>query len=147
MLISAVTGSALLAVLMVPGVSAQPVRDRVIEDVSVTRSDTAWLVRISFSFPVSYRSHFPQDRGEELRVMLTPAAVGTTETDAVLGRESVRLSGGGPVYEVIWEGDAEGGPFLTVLFRNPVPFSVQPGRDFRSLTVSVHAPEHAPPPR
>ena len=130
-----------------PALHAQPVRDRVIEDVTVTRSDGAYLVRILFSFPVRYQSHFPQDSGEELRVTLTPSVVGATEEDAVSERESVRLSGDSPAYEVIWEGDAEGGPFLTVLFREPVPFSVQPGRDFRSLTISIHAPELAPPTR
>lgn len=127
-----------------PAPRAQPVRDRVLEEVTVTRSEDAYLVRVAFSFPVRYQSHFPEQEGDELRVLMTPAVVGPTEEEAVYERESVRLSGDGPAYEVIWEGDAPGGPFLTVLFREPVLFSVQPGRDFRSLTISVHAPELVP---
>jgi len=43
--------------------------------------------------------------------------------------------------EVAYEGDVADGPYLTLLFRNPVAFKVAEGRDFRSIIIASPGPE------
>jgi len=67
-------------------------------------------------------------------------------------RESLRPDRGGrlPLYEVVYEGDMEGGPFLTLEFHRTVRFAVRQGSDFRSVLIAVslegaQAPAHLCP--
>ena len=67
----------------------------------------------------------------------------TSDLDAVPRRESVipEYAGAASVDEVIYEGDIEGGPYLTVLFRRPVRYHVIPGSDYRSVRIIVQSVE------
>lgn len=128
---------------------AQPVRDRVLEDVLVAETPDAWEIHVGLSFPARYQRHFPQERGTELRVSMQPLAVSDVDRSELAGRESVRPPSGRPLglEEVIWEGDMTEGPVITLLFARPVSFWVRQGNDFRSLVVTVPkgpVPEAAP---
>ena len=121
--------------------TAPPVRDKVLDEVSVVRSDESLFVEVLFSFPLRYRSHFPADQGEELRIRLQPVRVPVSDLDAVPRRESVipQYADAVAVDEVIYEGDIEGGPYLTVRFTRPVRYQVIPGSDYRSMRVIVQS--------
>jgi hypothetical protein len=43
--------------------------------------------------------------------------------------------------EVLYEGDIDGGPYLTLFFSGPVTYKVVPGTDYRHLTVVVESPQ------
>lgn len=123
--------------------TAAPVRDKVLDEVSVVRSDGTLYVEVLFSFPLRYRSHFPEQRAQELRVRLQPVRVPASDLDAVPRRESVipQYADVVSLEEVIYEGDIEGGPYLTVRFTRPVRYQVIPGSDYRSMRIVVQSVE------
>ena len=121
--------------------TAPPVRDKVLEEVDLVQRDGEIVIEVQFSFPMRYRSHVPADRGEELRIRLLPVRVPSSDLDAVPRRESVipEYAGAASVDEVIYEGDIEGGPYLTIRFMRPVSYEVIPGSDYRSVRVIVRS--------
>ena len=121
--------------------TAPPVRDKVLEEVGLVQSDGGVFIEVLFSFPMRYRSHFPADRGDELRIRMLPVRVPSSDLDAVPRRESVipEYAGVASVDEVIYEGDIEGGPYLTIRFMRPVSYQVIPGSDYRSVRVIVQS--------
>ena len=121
--------------------TAPPVRDKVLDEVSIEQSDGTIFVEVLFSFPLRYRSHFPVESGEELRIRLQPVRVPVSDLNAVPRRESVipQYADVASVDEVIYEGDIEGGPYLTVRFTRPVRYQVIPGSDYRSVRVVVQS--------
>lgn len=133
-----------LCLLLVGGTSAiaQPTRDRVLGEVEIIEYPEQAQVRVGFSFPVRYEGHFPVTEGDELRIQLSPIAVGRVDRDALFQRESYtprqpNLAG---VTEVLFEGDTRSGFYLTLFFRGTASWDVEQGSDFRSLEVVVHAP-------
>jgi hypothetical protein len=130
-----------VAVVFVTGIgNAQPVRDRMLDDVVVQEAGDHVQVKISFTCYMQYVSHFPQQQGAELRIDLSPARCIAMNQDAVARRESVRPrhaqeSG---LVEVGYEGGLDGtGPHLMLLFERDVRFQVSQGSDYRSLVVDV----------
>ena len=119
--------------------SAPPVRNKVLEDVSILESDGRPVIEVQFSFPLRYRSHFPQDRGTELRIRLFPVRIPASDINAAFKREGVvpRRAEDAAVDEVIYEGDSEGGPYLILNFTRPVDYQVIPGSDYRSIRIAV----------
>lgn len=121
----------------------QPVRDRILGDVSVTRVGACVAVRIGLTFPIRYVKHFPIHQGEELRIHVQPISISAADRDALTERESIRprTDDDSPLIEVFYEGDMAGGRFVTLLFRRPMVFEVGQGHDFRSLDVTLADPE------
>jgi len=131
----------ILAGLLVPFPApwAQPVRERVLDEVLVSETPDAWEIHVGLSFPARYERHFPLKEGAELRVTMQPLAVSAVDQPELADRESVRPRGGEAMglVEVTWEGDADGGPYVTFEFSHPVSYWVRQGKDFRSLVVTV----------
>lgn len=139
--VAIVRGVAVVSLLLtLAAVWSQPVRDRILDDVSITPTDGHYAIKVSFTTPVRYETHFPAHTGDDLRIQLQPVGVPFSELDAVIKRESVRPPDSGAIglMEVIYEGDIEGGPFLTLHFDHAVTFEVIQEPDFRSLTVLVN---------
>ncbi len=132
-----------LLVLVVFTLPAQPVRDKILDEVYVTSDNGSPTIHVSLTFPFRYLSHFPQDSGNELRIRLKPVRVPTSDKDAVFSREGVRPDRADMVglMEVLYEGDIDGGPYLTLFFSRPVIYEVVPGTDYRHLTVIVESPQ------
>lgn len=112
---------------------------QVIDEVQVTEEYGCTVVRVNFNFPVRYVSHFPPDNGDDLRVQIEPYAVGPSDKEHLFTREEPLLPPDTleELIEVVYEGNVEGGPYLTFLFDTPVKFDVAQGADFRSLLVAV----------
>ncbi|MEN8800414.1 MAG: hypothetical protein ABF297_00335 [Thiogranum sp.] len=121
--------------------SAPPVRDKVLEEVEVLKNDGQSVIEVQFSFPLRYRSHFPQQSGEELRIRLLPVRIPSSDLNAAFKREGVvpRHAEDLALDEVIYEGDSEGGPYLILNFSRPVSYEVIPGSDYRSMSVVVRS--------
>jgi hypothetical protein len=110
-----------------------------LKEVLVETNNGDLFVEVHFSAPLRYRMHFPADRGEELRIQLRPVRVPSSDLDAVFRREAVS-----PPYrdvialdEVIYEGDIQDGPWLTIRFTRCVYYQVIPGSDYRSVRIMI----------
>ena len=138
-LLPAILFGALVLFVASENQSAPPVRDKVLEHVEVLRNDRQSVIEVQFSFPLRYRSHFPHQSGEELRISLTPVRVPTSDINAAFKREGVvpRHAEDVALDEVIYEGDSEGGPYLILHFTRPISYEVIPGSDYRSVSVVV----------
>lgn len=141
------TGVVLLLFCAAAASRAQPVPDRILDAVEQHGCGREILVIASLTIPVRHRSHFPADRGRELRVRLLPVDISPDERDALFRREMLVPDKQmcSPLNEVIYEGDIEGGPYLTFLFDRSVHFSVEQGRDSRSIVVRITVPEPLSP--
>jgi hypothetical protein len=118
---------------------AEPVRNRILNDVNYTVEAGVITIDVEFSFPVRYLRHFPQDSGDTLQVRLGILGVSDVDRVLLLSRESARIPHelSLPILDLSYEGDLPGGPYLTIRFTEPMQFSVQQGVDFRSLTIKV----------
>ena len=86
---------------------AQPVSGRIISDVSINGIADGSELRIEFTFPVRYISHFPRDYGDTLQISLQPVVVSTVDQSFLRQRESFNLpeTGSIPLLDVTYEGD------------------------------------------
>ena len=124
------------------GLHAQPPRDKILSGVEVAEDTGCAIIKVEFNFPVRYVRHFPYESGDELRIQVEPIVVSSVDEEGLTKRESFRPPNNfAKLIEVIYEGDIIGGPYLTLLFRSPVDYTVQQGADFRSLIVAVPGPE------
>lgn len=144
-----VTGRRILYVLLIiaallhfPVTVAQPVRDRILDDVTVQEKENTDSVHIGLTITARYISHFPYQSGDELRIRIRPFDVRTDDRDALFKRESLVPFNDDPPYlrEVVYEGDIEGGMYLTLFFSQVVTYEVEQGRDSRSIVVHVERP-------
>jgi hypothetical protein len=119
----------------------------IVNDVEIKEEGKCAVIRVEFSFPVRYVKHFPYESGDDLRIQIEPIAVSQGDKEALFTRESVRPPPNdiASLLEVVYEGNIEGGPFLTLSFRRPVVFKVEQGTDFRSIIIGVHGPEALEP--
>ena len=119
--------------------SGQPARDRIIESATVSTEKGHVLVNVRLSFPFRYLSHFPQAKGRELRIRIAPVRVSSSDLHAVFKNEGLTPPDAdvAALDEVLYEGDAAGGPQLTIRFNHPVQYEVIPGSDYRSVNVIV----------
>lgn len=120
-------------------VDAEPPRNRILDQLQLAERGGCTVVRVDFTLPIRYVRHFPYDDGNELRIKLDPIAVSAVDRPALAMRESLRPAHPNtlPLYEVVYEGDMDGGPFLTLEFHRAVRFAVRQGRDFRSVVIAV----------
>ena len=126
-------------------VESEPVRKKILDTLDVHRGEAVTTLRIGLTTRVRYDRHFPYETGPELRIKITPFDVSRDNADALLNREALVPHGHEdlPLYEVVYEGDIEGGPYLTLFFSRCVDFWVEQGRDSRSIVVYIDevAPE------
>lgn len=121
------------------GVVAQPVRDKVLDQVYIEAEDGNQILFVSLSYPFRYLSHFPADHGSELRIRIKPVRVPVSDGSAVFTREGVRPVAADEIglVEVVYEGDIAGGPYLSLIFKQDTRYKVRPGTDYRHLSIAI----------
>lgn len=126
--------------------SAQPNRDRILDDIHIADKGACSEIQVAFTFPIRYVKHFPFENGDELHIQLEPISISPLEQEAIFDRESLRPPNHKnlPLDEVVYEGDIEGGHYVTLFFTESVAYEVGQGADFRSLLISVRDPHPAP---
>jgi len=125
--------------LLLPALQAQTVRDRILGNVHIVPQEECAVIDVEFNHPVRYVKHFSLNSADQERTRLLPLLVSPMQSEALFKRESVRLQSDNPaaLVEVMYEGNLEGGPFLTFVFKEPVAFQVKGAADHRKLTVAV----------
>lgn len=133
-------------VLVAQLAGSEPVRKKILDQLDIQAVEGAAVIHISLTSPVRYIRHFPYVSGEELRIKILLFDVSSDNRKALSGREALVPFDAGdlPLEEVVYEGDMAGGPYLTLFFGHRVDFSVQQGRDSRSILVYVKNPASDP---
>jgi hypothetical protein len=118
---------------------AQPVADRVLDDLEMAENEDAVTITVNLTIPVRYVRHFPYDTGDELRINVMPFDARTEDREALFERESLAPFRDELPFleEVVYEGDIEGGRYLTLFFNEVVAYEVEQGRNSRSMVVHV----------
>ena len=129
---------AIAVVLIAQLVGSEPVRKKLLDQLDVQSEEEITTIRISLTSRVRYIRHFPYDSGAELRIKITLFDVSQDNREAFFGRETLVPFDHDdlPLEEVVYEGDIEGGPYVTLFFSRRVDFEVQQGTDSRSVVVS-----------
>lgn len=137
----ALVATALVLIVSGWAISASPARDRIIESAQIQVVDEQIILEVKLSFPFRYQSHFPLETGEELRIRITPVRVPASDLGAVFRHEGLVPpdAESAAIDEVIYEGDAAGGPYLTVRFTRPAHYQVIQGSDYRSLSIVIQS--------
>lgn len=101
---------------------------------------------VQMNIPIRYISHFPKKKGNRVRIRIRPLAVSALDEDSLDERESRA-----PAFrrktllrEATFEGDINGGPFVTLRLNEQSIFYVFQGPDFRSLWVVISPASFAP---
>ena len=94
-------------------------------------------LEIEFAQPMNYLSYFPKQRGTQLEIKLRPVilAPGSSLNQAIKDELLVERGDDNPVRAVHYEQDSAGNGLLSVQFTSEVRFTVEPGRDRRSIII------------
>lgn len=130
-------GATLLFMAAVVPARAQSLQDRILGEVDASETNGCIALSVGFNIPIVYLRHFPAEAGEELLIFVWPVGVGPGDMDTMLQREwappppATRPT----LLDIVFEGDAPGGPYLSLRFAQRIPFHVRQGRDYRSIAV------------
>lgn len=133
---------AVAIVLLAKLAGSEPVRKKLLDELNVQQGEDVTIIHISLTSPVRYIRHFPYASGDELRIKILLFDMGSDNREARFERETLvpRQADDLPLDEVVYEGDIEGGPYLTLFFNRSVDFGVQQGTDSRSIVVYLNRP-------
>lgn len=133
--------AAALAILAIwsAAAPAEPVTDRVLAGHQVATRGNCTFVKISFNIRISYVGHFPDSRGEEVRINVRPLDPGQAASALLSPRESLRPPQlpGAPIKAIEFETARAGNPTLLVGFFRATAFQVGPGSDFQSIVIAI----------
>jgi hypothetical protein len=131
---------AIAVVLLAQLAGSEPVRKKILDELDVQEGEEVTTIRISLTSRVRYIRHFPYESGEELRIKILLFDVSRDNREAFFSRETLVPfdSKDLPLNEVVYEGDTESGPYLTLFFSRRVDFGVQQGTDSRSIVVYIN---------
>ncbi|HHJ13765.1 MAG TPA: hypothetical protein ENJ79_05215 [Gammaproteobacteria bacterium] len=133
----------LLMAAAAPG-HAAPAVQKVIEQARITRAaDGRPVLAVRLGFVFAYQDHFPDGSGTELRIRIRPVLVPPVDRAALTRREGTRPPGASLacIDEVLYEGDAREGPWLTIRFTRTMHYRVIATPDRRSLKIFIEPPE------
>ena len=84
--IKSLTGIVIGVFFIAQYASAQPTRDRILDDVHIGEKNGCYTIKIAFTFPVRYVRHFPFKKGDELQIQIEPITMGPLEQQAIFDR-------------------------------------------------------------
>jgi Outer membrane lipoprotein len=137
-LVAAFLGSTLFALRPV---SAQPVLDRALAGAQLANHEGCAILKVNFNVRIRYASHFPLERGNELRIAVNPidrnqAAVLASLTSR---REAITLPGGERAGIKAIDLDTRNltEPVLRIVFDRALAYQVAPTSDTQSIVVAI----------
>ena len=132
----ALVGGALFAL---PSAYAQPVVDQALSDAQVAVEKGCTILKVTFNIRIRYASHFPLDRGDELRITVNPIDRNQAAGLLTLRREAASVPDGkrNGIKAIDLETQDPSGPVLRILFDRPVAYQVAPNSDTQSIVVAI----------
>ena len=127
--------------------SAQPVIDQLLSDAQVVVQGSCVLLKVRFNIRIRYASHFPIDRGEELRITVNVLDRNQATALAMIKKEEAatvpnnKLAG---IRSIYLETQNPTGPALRILFDHPVAYQVAPDPDATSIVVAIAGAKPSP---
>ena len=123
--------------------TAEPVTDRILAGHQILMKDGCSFLKINFNIRIRYASHFPVERGAELRILLRPIDPGQAASEMLTRREALRPPSNPAlrIKAIEFEAGRAEGPTLVIQFQQPVAFQVGPGADFESIVVAFPDPK------
>ncbi len=119
----------------------------ILHGIQITENSDNFVIEIELGQALHYVRHFPFASGSSLQIQLQPPARTTasrpTDPGAIAQAAGPRerldspQNQSLPLTDIIYEGDAAGGPYLTLRFKNNVEFSVIEGAHGRSMLITV----------
>jgi tetratricopeptide (TPR) repeat protein len=118
---------------------AQPVLDLALSDAQLVTKKGCEILKVNFNIRIRYASHFPIDRGEDLRISINPIDRDQVIALQLLKREAVRppdskLVG---IKAIDFETRQASGSVLRILFDRPVAYQVAQSADVQSIVVAI----------
>lgn len=131
-----------LALIIVMACCAPAGRADLIDDIEVRREQGVAEFRLQFSMPVQYIKHFPQERGELLKIYLQAVVRdGLDPVDLQAYKRTPSVSDVPPftvMYTTTRNCYTVRDPVcLDIQFSKPVAYRIRPGEDGRSLILVV----------
>lgn len=127
--------------LLAPHSQAQPIGEGVMADLDVYTGAECEpeIAVVQMNIPIRYISHFPRSTGSQVKIRLRPLRVSALDADQLNERESrsPAFRRATLLREATFEGDIQGGPFLSLRFREKARFHIFQGHDYRSIWVVV----------
>ena len=119
--------------------SAQPVVDQALSDAQVAVEKGCTILKVTFNIRIRYASHFPLDRGDELRITVNPVDRNQAAALLTLRREAATVPDGkrNGIKAIDLETQDPTGPVLRILFDRPVAYQVAPNSDAQSIVVAI----------
>jgi len=129
-------GAALFAVR---SVSAQPVVDQALSDAQIAVEKGCTILKVNFNIRIRYASHFPLDRGDELRITVNPIDRNQAAFLLALRREAATVPDGkrAGINSIDLDNTNLTGPVLRIRFDRPVAYQVAPNSDTQSIVVAI----------
>jgi tetratricopeptide (TPR) repeat protein len=125
---------------------AQPVLDLALSDAQLLSKKGCAILKVNFNIRIRYASHFPLDRGEELRISINPIDRDQAIALQLLQREAVRppdskLVG---IKAIDFETRQASGSVLRIQFDRPVAYQVAQSSDVQSVVVAIAGANPSP---
>ncbi len=97
------------------------------------------ILKVNFNIRIRYASHFPLDRGDELRITINPIDRNQAAALLTLRREAATVPDGkrDGIKAIDLETQNPTGPVLRILFDRPVAYQVAPNSDTQSIVVAI----------
>ena len=118
---------------------AEPVLDHALANVELVTANGCAFLKINFNFRIRYASHFPYNRGEEVRVSIRAIDPAVAAALLVVRREAVRPPEltRAAIKAIDFEVGQPTGPILRVQFDRSFDYQVGPHPDFQSIVVAI----------
>jgi TolA-binding protein len=118
---------------------AQPVIDELVSGAQVIAQKNCALLVVKFNVRLRYTSHFPLDKGDELRISLQLIDRPAVRLPRLSPREGVRVANANlaGIRSVAVDLDQSIGPVLRIQFERPVAFAVSQAKSPDSIAVVI----------
>jgi hypothetical protein len=140
--IAAVVAGGIVLGAIAPAARAAPVRDEILSQVSHFGTSACHVLKIEFNVPTRYISHYPLERGTELRIDVRALLISRDPARFARRREALAppKQSRTVLAAIEYDGSTLPGPTLNLAFRESVAFRVAQGDDFRSVIVAIARP-------
>ncbi|MDH5230216.1 MAG: hypothetical protein OEY38_09160 [Gammaproteobacteria bacterium] len=136
-----VTGVAFLGLVLLYTFQIVEAPNRLLQDVLVYEEGQKNVLQVKFNLPVRYENHFPQGPSDFVQIKIRPVSLSGVQKNEYIGSDTI-LPGfleKVPVSDIAYEGDVNGGPFLSLRFSKPVNYQIAEDSSMRSILLILPA--------